>query len=101
MVVCKRLCGGGLQHFSVSPSPLVTFWVSKLIGSWLGLGLGGFGTKGLGTGLDNSTFSEDIFMKLLPHKLYFLLCQLDMPKTKQETAAGGRLKLIQSSVKKE
>ena len=45
--------GGGLQHFSVSPSPLVTYWVLKLIGSWLGLGLGGFGTKGLGTGLDN------------------------------------------------
>ena len=53
VVVCKRLCGGGLQHFSVSPSPLVTYWVLKLIGSWLGLGLGGFGTKGLGTGLDN------------------------------------------------
>ena len=25
-----------------------------LIGTWLGLGLGVFGTKGLGTGLDNS-----------------------------------------------
>ena len=42
--------GGGLQHFSVSPSP---FWVLDLIGTWLGLGLGVFGTKGLGTGLDN------------------------------------------------
>ena len=41
---------GGLQHFSVSPlAPLVL----DLIGTWLGLGLGGFGTKGLGTGLDN------------------------------------------------
>ena len=27
--------------------------VLDLIGTWLGLGLGGFGTKGLGTGLDN------------------------------------------------
>ena len=84
MVVCKRLCGG-----VVAQKILVSFLVLDLIGTWLGLGLGGFGTKGLGTGLDNSTFSEDIFMKLLPHKLYFLLCQLDMPKTKQETAAGG------------
>ena len=42
--------GGGLQHFSVSPSPS---WVLDLIGTWLGLGLGDFGT-GLGTGLDNS-----------------------------------------------
>ena len=53
VVVCKRLFGGGLQHFSVSPSPLVTYWVLTLVGSCLGLGLGGFGTKGLGTGLDN------------------------------------------------
>ena len=28
--------------------------VLDLIGTWLGLGLGGFGTKVLGTGLDNS-----------------------------------------------
>ena len=27
--------------------------VLDFIGTWLGLGLGGFGTKGLGTGLDN------------------------------------------------
>ena len=27
--------------------------VLDLIGTWLRLGLGGFGTKGLGTGLDN------------------------------------------------
>ena len=25
----------------------------RFIGTWLGLGLGGFGTKGFGTGLDN------------------------------------------------
>ena len=42
--------GGGLEQFSVSPSPLL---VLDLIGTWLGLGLGVFGTKGLGTGLDN------------------------------------------------
>ena len=35
VVVCKRLCGGGLQHFSVSPRPL-------------GLGFLGLGAKGLG-----------------------------------------------------
>ena len=28
-----------------------------LIGTWLGLGLGGFGTKGFGTGLDNNIIS--------------------------------------------
>ena len=28
--------------------------VLDLIGTWLGLGIMGFGTKGLGTGLDNS-----------------------------------------------
>ena len=42
-------CGGGLQDFSVSPSPL---WVDlgfKLGWTGLGLGLGGLGTKGLGT----------------------------------------------------
>ena len=44
-----------LQHFSVSPSPLGTNWVLEVIGAWLGLGLGGFGTKGFGTGLDNKT----------------------------------------------
>ena len=27
--------------------------VLDLVGTWLGLGLGGVGTKGLGTGLDN------------------------------------------------
>ena len=45
--------GGGLWHFSVSSRP---YWFFDLIGTWLGLGLGGLGTKGkgLGTGLDNS-----------------------------------------------
>ena len=32
--------------------------VLDLIGTWLGLGLGGLGTKGLGTGLDNLTTSN-------------------------------------------
>ena len=31
---------------------VVARWVFELIGTWLGLGLGGFGTKGLGPGLD-------------------------------------------------
>ena len=44
---------GGLQHFSVSPSPLGTNLVLELNETRLGLGLGGFGTKGLGPGLDN------------------------------------------------
>ena len=45
--------GGGLQHFSVSPSPHGPNWGFKL--GWTGLefGLGGFGTEGLGPGLDN------------------------------------------------
>ena len=37
---------GGLQDFSVSHgvSPFRFNWVLELIGTWLGLGLGGFGT---------------------------------------------------------
>ena len=46
--------GGGLQHYSVSPSPLGTNLGFEIIGTWLGLGLGGLGTKGLGPGLDNT-----------------------------------------------
>ena len=43
----------GLQVFSVSPSPIETNWVLEFFGTWSGLGLGAFGTKGFGTGLDN------------------------------------------------
>ena len=43
------------QDFSVIPSPLWTNCDLELIGTLLGLGLGGFGTKGLGTGLDYSS----------------------------------------------
>ena len=43
----------GIQNFSVIPSLLGTNLVLELIGTWLGLGLRGFGTKGLGPGLDN------------------------------------------------
>ena len=42
--------GGGLQDFSVSPSPLGTNQVLEVIGTWLGLGQGDFGTVG-GQGL--------------------------------------------------
>ena len=40
---------GGLQYFSVSPSP----WVLNLIGTWLGLCQVVFGIMVLGLGLDN------------------------------------------------
>ena len=40
---------GGLQDFSVSPSPLLGLLGSELGWTGLGLGLGGLGTKGLGT----------------------------------------------------
>ena len=46
---------GGLQDFSVSPSPLGPNWVFDLGWTGLGLGLRGFWDKVLGTGLDNST----------------------------------------------
>ena len=42
-----------------APVPLVLFWVLNWVGlGWtgLGLGLGGFGNKGLGPGLDNTLF---------------------------------------------
>ena len=32
-----------------------TNWVLELNGTWFGLGLEGFGTKGFGTGLDNNS----------------------------------------------
>ena len=44
---------GGLQDFSVSPSPLGPNWVFDLGWTGLGLGLWGFWDKVLGTGLDN------------------------------------------------
>ena len=43
---------GGPQDFSVNLSPLGTNWVFEHISTWLGLGLVGFGTKGLGQSLD-------------------------------------------------
>ena len=48
--MCKRLCGGVVAHEILVSAP-VPF--GFLIGTWLGLGIMGFGTKGLGTGLDN------------------------------------------------
>ena len=40
---------GGLQDFSVSPSPLLGLFGLELVWTGLELGLGGLGTKGLGT----------------------------------------------------
>ena len=45
--------GGGLQDFSVSPSPLWAKLVLKLIRTWLGLG-------SLGRGLDSSVDDEQM-----------------------------------------
>ena len=44
---------GGLKDLSVSPNPLRTDCVLKIIWTWFGVGLGGFGTKGFGTEPDN------------------------------------------------
>ena len=41
--------GGGLQDFSVSPSPLLGLFGLELVWTGLELALGGLGTKGLGT----------------------------------------------------
>ena len=43
----------GPYDISVILSPLGTYWVFELGWTGLKLGLGGFGTKCLGTGLDN------------------------------------------------
>ena len=40
--------------FFHSVSPIGTNWVLDLIGTYLGLGQRGFGTKSLGQGLDNN-----------------------------------------------
>ena len=68
--------GGDLQDFSVSPSPLDTNWVLELIWTWFWVGLGGFGTKGLGTGLDNF-YSKIIsyFKKLTKVQILHIFCQ--------------------------
>ena len=45
--------GVGLEDFSVNPSPLGLNLGFELGLTGLGLGLGSFGTKGSGPGLDN------------------------------------------------
>ena len=47
-----------------APGPFGFNWVLGLIGTWLGLGLGGFGTKGLGPGLDNYSRNLDLVISL-------------------------------------
>ena len=50
--------GGSLQHFSVSSIPIGTnriYSISKLIKTWLGSGLNGFGTN------DNKTSMSNIY----------------------------------------
>ena len=44
-----------LSEHHVGSRPFRTDLFFEFIGTWLGLGLGGFGTKGLGTGLDNNS----------------------------------------------
>ena len=46
------------EDFSVSPSPLGTYWAFELNLTGLWLDLGGLGTKGLGLGFDNIVFSS-------------------------------------------
>ena len=58
-------CGGGLQDFSISPSPLGFNWGGNWELGWTGMGLcqGVWGLKGLAQGLDNfrhSSFSSDV-----------------------------------------
>ena len=47
LVVAHRILVSALGPFGFN-------WVLDLFGTWLGLGLGGFLTKDLGPGLDNS-----------------------------------------------
>ena len=47
---------GWVDDLSVSSSPLGTTFGFELGWTGLGLGLGGFGNKGLGPGLDNTLF---------------------------------------------
>ena len=55
--------GGGLQDFSVSPSPLRTNLGFELGWTWLGLGLGG-----LGPGLDIDARCELQMRVLIPRR---------------------------------
>ena len=54
IVSCLKVVGGGWVAYSILvsvPGPFGTNWVLELIGTLLGLGLGGFGTKDLWPGL--------------------------------------------------
>ena len=44
-----------------APGPFGFNWVLELIRTWLELGLRGFGTKGLGPGLDNYRIKKASF----------------------------------------
>ena len=60
------MVGGGLQDFSVSPSLFGTNFILKLLGFWFWLGLGDFGTKGLGTGLENDSQNKSMTSRAAP-----------------------------------
>ena len=49
--------GGSRVAYSILVSAPVSL---DLYGTWLGLGLGGFGTKDFGTGLDNNLFLKNL-----------------------------------------
>ena len=46
---------GGLQDFLLAPGLFGLNWVLVSILTWLGLGLGDLGAKGLGPGLDKNS----------------------------------------------
>ena len=64
--------------------------VLDLIRTWLGLGLGGFGTKGLGTGLDNFSCEVAVCLRSnLPVWSLTLITYAD--DSLQRTAGDGLL----------
>ena len=46
------------------PSPLGNIWVFELIGTWLGLGIGGFWTNVMWEGLHNSGFVRTLSRRM-------------------------------------
>ena len=66
---------GWVDDLSVSSSPLGTTFGFELGWTGLGLGLGGFGNKGLGPGLDNTLFHFNFEKGVLGR--HITICVLD------------------------
>ena len=78
--LCGEVCFFLSEHH-VGSRPFGTDLFFEFIGTWLGLGLGGFGMMGLGTGLDNNSQNKS-------STILFKSCILRLIQLKAWTFAG-------------